>query len=246
MHRALVLDMGDVEAQAQRVLSDARQRAESLAEDAQRRASHLTASADQTGHAAGFERGLQEGREQGRQEGRDEALHAAQAELAALSQRWQAAIEDWEQRRERMHASAREDVLKFAFALGERVARRLLAADPTIVRDQLIEALKLLNRPTALQIAVHPDDRAIVEQVMPEVAATLGRAAHVQVHDDPAIERGGCVLATAGGYVDASISTQLDRLAEALLHEGRLVEGASAREQIRAQAPHQPSAGGEP
>jgi hypothetical protein len=119
--------------------------------------------------------------------GREEALQQARAELQALSERWLAAIEQWEIRRERLQADAREDVLQLAFALGERIVHRLLRVDSTIVRDQLIAALRLIGRPSALQVSVHPDDRAVIEEVMPDVHAVLGRSAHVHLADDPAI-----------------------------------------------------------
>ena len=228
LRTAVVLDMGDVEAHANRVLTDAHDRAARAVEDAERLARHLTANADQKGHAEGYARGLAEGKAEGARVGRDEACQQAQADLQALSERWLAAIEQWESRRERLHAEAREDVLRFAFALTERIIHRLVRVDPAIVRDQLTAALRLLSKPSALQVSVHPDDRAVIESVMPEVRASLGRSAHVHLHDDPAIERGGCVLATVGGYVDATITTQLDRMAEALLRDGRIVQPLQA------------------
>lgn len=225
---AVVLEMSDVEAHAQRVLTDAHDRAAAAIDEAERKARHLTANADQIGRTEGYERGLAEGRADGLVQGRGEALQGAQVDFAALATRWAQTLDQWEARRDGMLDEAREDVLRFAFALAERIVHRLVRADPAIVRDQLIEALKHLARPTALQISVHPEDRSTIAAVMPEVTAALGRSAHVHLHDDPALERGGCVLATAGGYVDASIATQLDRLAEALLREGRLIERAPA------------------
>lgn len=226
LRTAVVLDMGDVEAHAQGVLTEAHERAAAVLDESTRKAAHLTANADQLGHAQGYARGLAQGLEQGRREGREQALDEARTELKQLAKRWTQAIDDWEARRERLLEEARDDVLRFAFALGERIVHRLVRADPSIVRDQLIEALKRLSRPSALQVSVHPDDRAVIDQVLPEVASALGRSAHVHVYDDPTIDRGGCVVATAGGYVDASLITQLDRMAEALLREGRLIERA--------------------
>lgn len=229
LRTAVVLDMGDVEAHAQRVLTDAHERAAAIIDDAERKAAHLTANAEQIGHGQGHARGLAEGLEQGGRQGREQALQEGRAELAQLAKRWDEAVLDWEARRDRLFDDAREEVLRFAFALGERIVHRLVRADPDIVRDQMIAALKHLSRPTALQISVHPDDRPVIEAVMPEVASALGRGTHVHLHDDHSIDRGGCVVASAGGYVDASLATQLDRMAEALLREGRLIERPPAR-----------------
>jgi flagellar assembly protein FliH len=195
-----------------------------MVDDAERLAKHLTANADQRGYSEGYQRGLAEGRAEGTRLGRDEALQQAAAEARALSERWVAAIDQWEARRERMFAEAREDVVRFAFALAERIVHRVVRVDASIVRDQLAVSLRLLGRPTALQISVNPEDRPVVEAILPDVKAALGRSTHVHLHDDPALERGGCVLATVGGYVDASIQTQLDRMAESLLRAGQLAQ----------------------
>lgn len=224
LRNAVVLDMGDVEAHAQGIVGEAKARAAAIIEEAERRAAHLTADADQKGHAQGFQRGMLEGREKGVREGRDHALAESRERFAAIAERWTAAIDDWDAQRERLFDEAREDVLRFAFALGERVVHRLVRADASIVADQMRKALQHLSRPTVLQVSVHPEDRAVVEQVLPEVTGSLARSAHLHLHDDPTIDRGGCVVATAGGYVDASLATQLDRMAEALLREGRLIE----------------------
>lgn len=224
LRTAVVLDMGDVEAHAQRVLTEAHDRAAAAVDEAEHRAAHMIANADQKGHGQGFERGHSEGREQGTREGREQALRETRVEALELVRRWTAALEDWEARRDQLFDEAREDVLRFAFALAERVVHRLVRIDPAVVRDQVHDAFKHLGRPSSLQVSVHPQDRALVEQVLPEIVGGLGAAVHAQLHDDPTIDRGGCVIATAGGYVDASLATQLDRLAEALLRDGRLIE----------------------
>ncbi len=230
LRHAVVLDMGDMEAHAQRLLNEARSRADAVVEQAERHAAHLAADAEQKAHTQGLERGFAEGREQGLREGREQAINESRAELAELSQRWTTAIDEWEAQRERMHDDAREDVLRFAFALAERIVHRLVRIDTSIIADQVRQALRHLSRPTMLQISAHPDDRAMIEEVLPEVAAALGRATNLHLHDDPAIERGGCVVATAGGYVDATLMTQLDRLAETILREGRLIERATQQQ----------------
>jgi flagellar assembly protein FliH len=226
LRSAVVLEMGDVEAHAQRVLSEAHDRAAATLGEADHRARAMTARADEMGRAAGYARGLEEGREAGIRAGREEALQQARGEAAALAERWHAALLEWEASRQRMHDEAREDVLKFAFALAERITHRLLRADSSIVRDQLLNALRLVTRPTSLQITVHPQDRALVQRIMPEICEAIGHSTEVRLQDDPQLARGGCVLATRGGYVDASIASQLDRMAEALLREGRLIEAA--------------------
>ena len=81
---------------------------------------------------------------------------------------------------------------------------------------------------------MHPRDRAAIEQILPEISAALGQSVHVHLHEDAAIGRGGCVVATINGHVDATIAMQLDRLAAALLRDGRLIERPALQRTLNA------------
>lgn len=214
---AIVLDMSDLAQQARRMLDNARAEAQRIVEQGKAEAQQLIDSADEGGYAQGFERGMAEGREAGEREGREQALQQHAQQLATLTQQWTASLEQWESQREAMFHDAAEDVIRFAFLLARKVTHRVIESDPTVVRDQLAEALKLLSRPSAVEVVVNPEDRAMAEHVLPELASTIARCEHVALREDASIARGGCVIATAGGRIDATIETQLDRIAEALV-----------------------------
>ena len=112
---------------------------------------------------------------------------------------------------------ARADVIRFAAALARKVVNRLVQADPSVIQDQLAQALMLVAKPTSIEVVVHPADRALVEQVLPALAQQIAGCAHCAIREDPSISAGGCVIATAAGRVDATIETQLARIAEALV-----------------------------
>jgi flagellar biosynthesis/type III secretory pathway protein FliH len=217
MKDAVVLDLGDIERQAERLLDRARRDAERILADAVAEAQRQTEGASQIGHEQGMAKGLADGREQGRAEGRDEVIGALKPQLEEIIANWQAALEKWECERQEMLLAAREDVLRFAFALAEKITYRAIEADPAVVKDQLAEALLMLSRPTAVTIAVNPADRELIDSVLHDLMAACGNCRHADVRDEPAIERGGCIVRTNGGEIDATIRTQLDRIAEALL-----------------------------
>ena len=116
-----------------------------------------------------------------------------------------------------MMLEAQEDVLRFAFSLAKKVVGRMIQVDATIVRDQLSEALALLNKPAGIEILINPADRPVVERVLPELVAAVEGCQDMSVREDASMTPGGCVVTTAGGRVDASIDTQLARIAEALI-----------------------------
>ncbi|MCZ6543679.1 MAG: hypothetical protein O6768_08445, partial [Planctomycetota bacterium] len=65
VRQGVVLDLGDLNRQAERVLEQARAEAQRIVEHSQAEAQELVAQAAQRGHAEGKEQGLTEGREQG-------------------------------------------------------------------------------------------------------------------------------------------------------------------------------------
>jgi flagellar assembly protein FliH len=213
---AIVLDLGDLHRQGQEILARAQAEGTRILDDAGREALRIIDGAAEAGRAQGLERGLAEGREIGERNGRQEAIDRLAPRIEHMLQSWSAAIERWERERGDMLLAAKEDVLAFALAAAQKIVFRIVQTDRTVVQDQLAEALSLLSQPSAVVVAVNPDDRALVEEVLPELVAQLRGCEHVALRDEPGISPGGCIVTTAGGEIDARIETQLDRIAEAL------------------------------
>ncbi len=219
--QAVVLDLGDLGRQADRILGDARDGAERITAAARAEAQKLIDSAADRGYQQGHQRGLQEGREAGEREGRARAVQKFEPQLEQLINAWTAALERWETDRGEMLLAAREDVVRFAVAAARKVVMRVVAADSTVIEDQLAEALALVSRPTTIVVSVHPNDRTIVEAVLPRLVSRFQQCEHASVRDDETLTPGGCVVATAGGRIDAAIETQLDRIARTLVPDQR-------------------------
>jgi flagellar assembly protein FliH len=217
MKHALVLDLGDLNRQADRILDEARAEAGRIVAEAQEEARRLVEGADERGYEQGLDRGLGEGRRRGEEEGRQTTLDEYRDKLKALADSWTAALQRWEEDREAMLRAAREDVLAFAFAMGRKITGRLVELDATLVQDQLAETLSLLSGPSAVTVVLNPRDRPLAEEVLPNLLAQLARCEHAEIAEDDSITSGGCVIRTADGVIDATIEKQIDRIAEALL-----------------------------
>ena len=218
---AIVLDLGDLGRQADRIVGDAREEARVMIEAARAEARKLIDAADDRGYAEGLQRGLDEGRADGERQGRQETIDRFHPQIENLVASWTAALGRWEANRSELLLGAREDVLAFACAVARKVVLRIVETDPTVIEDQLAEALALVGRPSAVVVTINPKERATVEAVLPELLAKLSQCEHVTVRDDESINVGGCVVAAAGGQIDATIDTQLDRIAQTLLADGK-------------------------
>jgi len=220
MKEAVVLDLGDLGAQAEKIREQAKREAEAILADARQEAERLAAASEaaatERGHAEGLARGLEEGRVQGKQE----ALAQSQEQLASLTAAWTATADGWQQQRTAMQRDAREAVLDFALRVAEKVVHRVVELDGETASRQVAAALESVLANHDVSIRIHPDDRATVEDALPKLVVHLGEQTNVTLTDDPAVGRGGCVLSSGAGEVDATIETQLTRIAELILPGG--------------------------
>ncbi|MEM1208696.1 MAG: FliH/SctL family protein [Planctomycetota bacterium] len=214
---AVVLDLGDLGAQAARLRMQAEARAAQIVGDAEAKAKALVDAA----HGQGFDQGKAEGHEQGlaegREQGRQEALTAKADELAQLVAAWSDVGGQWDGYRRDLEREARETVLDFALKLGERLVHRLVDVDRSIVVDQLAAALSTVLEPSDVKVLINPADRATLEEAMPELLAEFAQFQHVRLVDDGDVGRGGCVVSYGQGEVDATIDTQLRRVLDVIL-----------------------------
>lgn len=215
---AIVLDLGDIMRQGDSIKARAREAADRIIADARRERERLISDAAEKGRNDGHAVGLAEGKKAGEAAGRLQALAEFQTALSKLDSTWSAALIRFEQDRDRMLLEARQDVLKLAVAIGEMVTKRVILVQPDVVADQLSAVLVQLARSTRLTIRIHPDDRALIESALSGSARAASAAKHIELIDDPTLDRASVVASTAGGgEVDASIRTQLQRVTEALI-----------------------------
>jgi flagellar assembly protein FliH len=97
--------------------------------------------------------------------------------------------------------------------LARQIVRSELAQRPELVATVAQEALDtLLMSARQVTVRVHPDDHLLVAQGAAEVLATRG----ARLLADPSIARGGCLVESDIGVVDASIAARWKRAAAAL------------------------------
>lgn len=215
---AVVLDLGDLAAQAQRLRAAARAEAERQIAQGRAERARLIAGAADEGRAQGLAQGLDEGRARGAAEAREAALAEHRQRLDALADRWSKALDAFERDRSSLLDQARLDAVRLAIELASAVVKRAITADPSIVADQAAAILATLARPSRLVLRVHPDDAPALAEALPALVQRFSHATHAEIAHDPSIDRGSCVaVAPAGGLIDASIRAQLDALAAELL-----------------------------
>jgi flagellar assembly protein FliH len=128
------------------------------------------------------------------------------AQVGALMQSYAGQMDALQQEMAKSLAAA-------AVALARQVVRSELAARPeqvAVVAEEALETLLLSAR--HITVRVHPDDHALVAQSAAETLAARG----ARLLADTAITRGGCLVESDIGIIDASIEARWRRAAAAL------------------------------
>jgi flagellar biosynthesis/type III secretory pathway protein FliH len=226
---AVVLDLSDLEGRGAAVLERARREADKILSEARAERDRLISGARDEGLGQGREAGHAEGLEAGRAEGRGAALGEWRDKLAAFDAAWGTVLDQFTHARDGMLVEARTDVVRLAVLIAERVIKRAIEHDPSVVRAQMGEALGLLSRRTRARVAVHPEDEALAREASPALLARFDKAEHIEIETDPTLARGSCVVRTdEGGGIDASIAVQLDGIVRDLLPEDARAPGENA------------------
>jgi flagellar biosynthesis/type III secretory pathway protein FliH len=149
-------------------------------------------------------------RAEGFEAGRAEALAMAAPALQALDAAVAAMAEERAAAADRLEVHA----VDLALFLAERVLAGAIAVQPERVVEAVRGALRALVERERVTVLVHPDDLEIVRAAMDGLRVTLGGIEHCEVQAERRVTRGGAVVRTPDGDVDARIETKLARARE--------------------------------
>lgn len=213
-----VMDLADLEKRGLALTQAANAQAERVLRDAHAQRDQLISSAIDDGHAKGYKEGYEQGHADGAAKGIEQSREDQAQLLNQLTEMWISQLDAFEQHRDTMLEQARTQIVELGAMIASRVTRRAIALDPRVVVGQIEAVLSSVTESTRLVLAVHPEDIETARAEVPKLIERFATCEHAQVISDASLERGSCVATTAtGGVVDASITTQLDRILDALL-----------------------------
>ena len=145
-----------------------------------------------------------------RSDAADHAHQAAAREVSALLALLERTRADW-------HRAAWPQLVELARCVAERILHRELELQPATVAELVGAALTHARGQALVVVHVCPDDLEQVARYRDELSAIVGESCPVTIQADADVPRHGCRSETAAGVIDATLSTQLDVLRQAML-----------------------------
>ena len=166
---------------------------------------------------AARDRGLQAGFEAGRQE----ALAALEPALDAMH----TALGEMRAAQEEFLLQAEQAAVDLAVQLARKIVAAHVEIDREAVIAVVVGALRRTTVREQLVLEVHPDDFELVRDAAEDLANRVGGIHRIDVVAERRVARGGCVVRTAEGEIDAGLDHQLERAAEVFASTLQVVPG---------------------
>lgn len=219
------VDVDALAQQARDLIDTAERHAKALLQSAHERAKQLLAEAERRA-AALAETALAEARATGRAE----ASAAVDREMSEMLATMRNLVDMARVERHKLMESAEPEIVRLAVGIAERVLHQQIALDRGVVVEMAKVAIARLVEKESVTVRVNPGDLEQIREHREELLSN-GEIKNLRVIEDQRVDRGGVVVETDGGTIDARVSTQVNE-AKRVLHieDEVIVQPADARE----------------
>lgn len=176
-------------------------RAQKILAEAQAEAAKITEEAKAL--QARVEREMEAAKARGYQEGKAAALEEFAEQIAAVKKL-----------KEKFLAEAEPEIIQLVLNIAEKVlgeiTGRYEAAIAAVVQKALERSLG-----DRIVVRLHPEDWQRIQTEEPGLKEKLDKTKHLHFKEDETIQRGGCIVETEVGTIDAQLGTQLRAVTKA-------------------------------
>ncbi len=149
-------------------------------------------------------------------EGKKAGMELAHQQVGDLYRQLDAMVSQLVAEQQRLLRQVEPTLIKIVMAVVRRVLRRELDGDSDYVTAMVREALRYVHDSTKVIVRLHPDDAVLLRDKAEELAAGAQGLEQVELKEDPHLTRGGSLVETDLGTIDARLEAQLEEIAHEL------------------------------
>ena len=191
----------DAEANAQEIIKKAQEEASRIVEEANAEKERLKAN----GHQEGYDKGHEEGYNEGK------------GEVERLVERTHKILEGVMSRREEILSETEQQIVELVILMTRKVVKVLSENQKSVVMANVLQALKKVKGRGDVTIRVNLADVKLTSEHTQDFIKQVENIQGITVLEDSTVDKGGCVVETDFGAIDARIKSQLDELEAAVL-----------------------------
>jgi flagellar assembly protein FliH len=170
---------------------------------AKKQVGELKSNARKQGYEAGFEDGFNKGKE------------AAKEEFTPVLETTQHLVKELSEFRKEMYDKVEREMIEMVIALTKKIIHFEFSTHEDAVQDMIRLAVHSILDRESMVIKIHPTDKEYAESFLPELHHMYSEIKNITIVKNSGIERGGCIIETNFGVIDARIENleeQIDRI----------------------------------
>jgi len=136
--------------------------------------------------------------EEAKKKGFDEGLSQLNETILNFKQKYKEILQQSER-----------DLLKLSLKIAERIIGKAVEMDQSLILNIVKNSIQTLKYQKEIKIRVNPEDEDFLKKNKQDLYNILGESKEVEIIGDSLIEKGGCIIDTEIGSVDARLETQL-------------------------------------
>lgn len=191
----------DAENEAARIIEKAKQEAAQIISEAQGERDKLEMEARQNGFDAGHKEGYEKG----------------VAEVDRLIERMHKIVEGVMQRREEILSETESQIVELVILMARKVIKILSENQKNVILANTLAALKKVKTRGTVTLRVNMEDVKLATENINDFIKHVENIQGITVLEDSSVEKGGCIVETDFGAIDARISSQLSELENKIL-----------------------------
>jgi flagellar assembly protein FliH len=191
----------DAEDEAQKIIAEAKATAAELESDIKQRVTQTEREA--------YERGYTEGHQKGYDEGK--------AEVARLIERLHTILTRAIDKRNEIIEESETQIINLVLLIVKKVIKVISENQKNVVINNVVQALRKLKSRGDVVIRVNLADLELTSEHVKDFMKMVENVKSITVLEDSSVDRGGCIIETDFGQIDARVSSQLHEIEEKIL-----------------------------
>ncbi|WP_296022859.1 flagellar assembly protein FliH [Treponema sp. UBA7570] len=198
--------------EAQTIKAQAENEAQKIIADAKEQANQIQAKSEIEKDEIkrnSYEEGLKEGKKDGYDSGKEE--------VSRLIDRSHKILEAVMNRREQILNETEEQIIQLVLLMTRKVVKVMSENQKSVVMANVLSALKKVKARGDVTIRVNLEDVKLTTEHIKDFTEQVESVKGITVVEDSSVEKGGCIVETDFGAIDARISSQLSELENKIL-----------------------------
>ncbi len=218
-HRFKGLAVNDHIAEAKTLLANARQESQDIIDQTHAEARLVREQARKKGFAEGMADGTRTGQKTGHDEAYANVIAKYDAQIQQLVGVLNQTVSNVDQAKDDLLLVAEKELQRFAFGVARRITKQIASESESSAIENAKQAIELVGRNTDISVRVNQADADAMKRFAKEAGNDLSNATHIRLVVDDNVERGGCIVDSPSGRIDATISEQLAQAEKLLFGE---------------------------